>query len=121
VADPLVPWSDGDDAALAELVPLVSAPIRSRLDKRFLEIDVGYLNLRRVAKRDCTAAQLPELSRGPEGEEFRAAEAEGGKNHRRASARRELQDVARLICLGLIYLGYKEIARAIKGQAPRYR
>jgi hypothetical protein len=30
--------SDGDDAALAELVPLVSAPIRSRLDKRFLGI-----------------------------------------------------------------------------------
>ena len=41
-SDPcLVRWSDGDDAALAELVPLVSAPIRSRLDKRFLGIDVG--------------------------------------------------------------------------------
>jgi len=28
-----------------ELVPPVSAPIRSRLDKRFPRIDVGYLNL----------------------------------------------------------------------------
>src|SRR5438128_26612 len=59
------------------------------------------------------------LSRRPKGEEFRAADAKGGKNRRRASARRELQDVAGLICLGLIYLGYKEIARAVKGQAPR--
>lgn len=106
VTDLPVRWSDGDDAALAELVPLVSAPIRSRLDKRFLESDVGYLNLRRVAKRDCTAAQLPELSRGPEGEEFRAAEA-GGKNGRRPSARRELQDIA---VRDRICLGYKEIA-----------
>ena len=44
VTDLLVRWSDGDDAALAELVPLVLASIRSRLDKRFLGIDVGYLN-----------------------------------------------------------------------------
>jgi hypothetical protein len=44
VTDLLVRWSDGDDAAIAELVPLVSAPIRWRLDKRFLGIDVGYLN-----------------------------------------------------------------------------
>ena len=44
VADLLVRWSDGDYAALAELVSLVSAPSRSQLDKRFLEIDVGYLN-----------------------------------------------------------------------------
>jgi hypothetical protein len=93
VTDLLVRWSDGDDAALAELVPLISAPIRSRLDKSFLGIDVGYLNLRRGAKRDCTAAHLPELSRRPESEEFRAAEA-GGKNGRRVSARRELQDIA---------------------------
>ena len=42
--DLLVRWSDGGDAALAELVSLVSASIRSRLDKRFLGIDVGYLN-----------------------------------------------------------------------------
>jgi hypothetical protein len=39
-----VRWSDGDDAALAELVPLGSAPISSRLDKKFLGIDVGHLN-----------------------------------------------------------------------------
>jgi len=38
VTDILVRWSEGDDAALAELVPLVSA------HKRFLGIDVGYLN-----------------------------------------------------------------------------
>jgi hypothetical protein len=44
VTDLLMRWSDGDDAALAELVLLVSAPIRSRLDKRFLRTDVGYLN-----------------------------------------------------------------------------
>jgi hypothetical protein len=115
VTDLLVRWSDGDDAALAELVSLVSVPIRARLDKRFLGIDVGYLNLRRVAKRDCIAAQLPELSRRSEGEEFRAAEA-GGKNGRRAPASRELQDIAVRNC---ICLGYKEIARAVKGQAPR--
>src|SRR5215471_17569559 len=70
-------------------------------------------------QRKCSAAQLHELSRRPEGEEFRAAGAEGGKNCRRASARRELQDVAGQICLWLTYLGYKEIARAVKGQAPR--
>ena len=44
VTELLVRWSQGDDAALAELTPLVSAPIRSRLDKKFLGIDVGYLN-----------------------------------------------------------------------------
>ena len=44
VTDLLVRWSDGDDAALAELVPLVSAPIKSLLNKRFLGIDVGYLD-----------------------------------------------------------------------------
>ena len=54
-------------------------------------------------------------SRGSEGEEFRAAEA-GGKNGRRASARRELQDIA---VRNRICLGYKEIARAVKGQAAR--
>jgi hypothetical protein len=71
-------------------------------------------------KKDCSTAHEQDLlSRRPEGEELRAAGAKGGKNRRRASARRELQDVAGLICLGLIYLGYKEIARAVKGQAPR--
>ena len=44
MTDLLVQWSDGDDAALAELVPLGSAPISSRLDKKFLGIDVGHLN-----------------------------------------------------------------------------
>ena len=44
VTELLTRWSDGDDAALAELVPLVSAPIRSLLNKRFLGIDVGYLD-----------------------------------------------------------------------------
>ncbi len=77
--------------------------------------------LRRVAENDCIAAQLPELSRRPEGEEFRAAETKGGKNGRRASARRELQDIAGLTGIGLIHLGYKEIARAVKGQPTRYR
>jgi len=56
VTDLLVRWSDGDDAAIAELVPLVSAPIRWRLDKRFLGSDVGYLNFcaalqKRIAAR----------------------------------------------------------------------
>jgi hypothetical protein len=83
VTELLVRWSDGDDAALAELVPLVSALIRSRLDKRFLGIDVGYLNFAPRCKRDCSAAQLRELSRGTEGEELRAEEA-GGKGGPRA-------------------------------------
>src|SRR6266480_754172 len=56
-------------------------------------------------------------SRGSEGEEFRAAEA-GSKNGVRASARRELQDIAARN-FGYTGLGYKEIARAVKGQAPR--
>ena len=85
VTDLLVRWSDGDDAAHAELVPLVSAPIRSQLDKRLLEIDVDYLNFAPRCKNDCSAAQLRELSRRPEGEELRAKEA-GGKNFRHASA-----------------------------------
>jgi len=90
VVDLLVRWSDGDDAALAELVSLVSAPIRSRLDKRLLGIDIGYLDFAPRCKKDCSAAHDQGLSsRRPEGEEFRAAEA-GGKNGRRASARREL-------------------------------
>jgi hypothetical protein len=41
--------------------------------------------LRRVAKKDCSAAQLRELSRRAEGEELRTEEA-GGKNFRHASA-----------------------------------
>jgi hypothetical protein len=85
VTDLLMRWSDGDDAALAELLPLVSAPNRSRLDKRFLRTDVGYLNFAPRYKKDCSAAQLRELSRRPEGEELRAEEA-GGKNFRHASA-----------------------------------
>jgi len=52
------------------------------------------------------------LSRRPEGEELRAAD-DGGKNGVR-SVRKELQDIAGRICLG-----YKEIARAVKGQATR--
>ena len=76
-----MPWSDGDYAALAELVPLVLAPIRSRLDKMFLSIDVGYLNFAPRCKKDCSAAQSRDCYRGgPEGEEFRAADAKGGKN-----------------------------------------
>jgi hypothetical protein len=77
--------SDGDDAALAELVPLVSAPIRWRLDKKFLGIDVDYLNFAPRCNEDCSAAQLRELSRRPEGEELRA-EGAGGKNFRHTSA-----------------------------------
>ncbi len=57
------------------------------------------------------------LSGRPEGEEFRAEKA-GGKKGRRASARRELQDVAARN-FGYTGLGYKEIARTVKGQAPR--
>src|SRR5439155_19712452 len=64
-----------------------------------------------IKKVDCDGLVL---SRGPEGEEFRAAEA-GGKNGVRASARRELQDIA---VRNRICLGYEEIARAVKGQAP---
>ena len=86
VTDLLVRWSDGDDAALAQLVPLVSAPIRSRLDKRLLEIDVDYLNFApRCKKKRSAAHEQGLLSRGPEGEELRAEEA-GGKNFRHASA-----------------------------------
>jgi hypothetical protein len=57
------------------------------------------------------------LSRRPEGEEFRAAEA-GGKNHSGGSVRRELQDIAARN-FGYTGLGYKEIARTVKGQAPQ--
>jgi hypothetical protein len=35
VTDLLVQWSDGDGAALAEFMSLVSVPIRSPLDKKF--------------------------------------------------------------------------------------
>jgi hypothetical protein len=116
VTDLLVRWSDGDDAALAELVPLVSAPIRSQLDKRLLEIDVGYLNFAPRCKKNCSAAhEQGLLSRRPEGEEFRASEA-GGKNAQEASVRGVLQDIA---VRNRICLGYKEIARAVKGQATR--
>jgi hypothetical protein len=55
------------------------------------------------------------LPRRPKGEELRAVEA-GGKNGWRASARRELQDIA---VRNRICLGYNEIARAVKSQAPR--
>ena len=110
-----VSFSERLPRALAELVPLVSAPIRSRLDWRLLEIDVGYVNFAPRCRKDCSAAQLPVLSRRPEGEEFRAAEA-GGKNGRRASAMRELQDIA---VRNRVCLGYKEIARAVKGQPTR--
>ena len=66
-----------------------------------------------LQKKDCSAAQLLELSRRAEGEEFRAAEA-GGKNV--GSSGVELQDIAvgNRICLG-----YNENARTVKGQAPR--
>jgi len=64
VTDIILRWNDGNDAALAELVPLVSAPIGSRLDKRFLGIDVGYLNFAPRCKMDCSAAQLRESYRG---------------------------------------------------------
>jgi hypothetical protein len=120
VTDLIVRWSDGDDAALAELAPLVSAPIRSQLDKSFLLDRCRLLKFCAALQENCSAAHEQDLlSRWPEGEELRTAGAKGGKNRRRASARRKFQDVAGLICLGLIYLGYKEIARAVKGQAPR--
>jgi hypothetical protein len=50
-----------------------------------------------LQKKRSTAHEKGLLSRRPEAEEFWAAGAKGGKNRRRASARRELQDVAGLI------------------------
>src|SRR5215831_8366491 len=73
---------------------------------------IAFVNCLFIAIKRKTADQL---SRRPEGEEFRAAEA-GRKNCRRASARRELQDIA---VWSRIRLGNKEIARTVKGQAPR--
>src|SRR5439155_557198 len=75
----------------------------------------GFRGLRFIAikKVGCDALAL---SRGPEGDEFRAAEA-GSKNGVRASARRELQDIAARN-FGHTGLAYKEIARSVKGQAP---
>ena len=55
VTELLEQWSHGDDAALAELVPLVSAPIRSRLDKKFLGIDVGCLKFAPRCKKRSAA------------------------------------------------------------------
>ena len=82
-------WSDGDDAALAELVPLISAPIRSRLEKSFLGIDVGYVNFAPRAKKRSAAHEQGLLSRRTEGEEFR--EVDSGREHSRcASSRGEL-------------------------------
>jgi hypothetical protein len=52
--------------------------------------------LRRVAKKRSAAHEQGLLSGRPEGEEFRAADAKGGKNGVR-SVRIELQDVAGLI------------------------
>ena len=61
-----------------------TAVSRSRLNNRFLGIDVGYLILRRVAKKRSAAHEQGLLSRAPEGEEFWAVDA-GGKNGFRAS------------------------------------
>jgi hypothetical protein len=62
----------------------------------FLSFSFGFRGLPFIAIKKVVCDALA-LSRGPEGEEFRAADAKGGKNRRRASARRELQDVAGLI------------------------
>jgi hypothetical protein len=47
-----------------ELVPLVSAPIRSRLDKRFLGIDVGYLNFAPRCKKSAARRMRKACYRG---------------------------------------------------------
>ena len=116
VTDLLVRWSDGDDAALAGIS---AARLSANQVAAGQEVPRDRCRLLKfcaaLQKSRSAAHEQGLLSRGPEGEEFRAAEA-GGKNGRRASARRELQDIA---VRNRICLGYKEIARAVKGQAPR--
>ena len=86
VTELLAQWSQGDDVALAELVPLVSAPIRSPLDKKFLEIDVGYLKFAPRCKKRSAAHEQGALSRRPEGEEFRGVDP--GREHSRLACSR---------------------------------
>ena len=81
-----------------------------RVEKELMDWEI----LRRVANRSA-AHEQGLLSRGPEGKEFRAAEA-GCKNGVRASVRKELQDIA---VRNRICLRHKEITRGVEGQAAR--